>query len=147
MSVANSIDKRHILALLITIAFYNIPTMLLSKILSTVIPIKFDGIENWLYWPIHALLSAAYFLVMYNFARIRMIIYILSIEIAAILFTIPACIQWALASESQWFYDYFEHIMALCCILQIVAIMVGAAHGGVFHLFLFVRKYSNDDLH
>lgn len=119
--------SRHIIALLITVAFYYIPTGSICN--------------DFLYFPVHAFWSAIYITLIYSFAKTRIMHFLIAVEIVSIIFTVPAYTQWFLSSKSQWFYTNFEHIMLICFMAEIVVIILGAMHGGIHKLFLSMRLY------
>ncbi len=125
--------KRHIVALLITIAVYFIPTGAICN--------------DFLYFPVHVFLSAVYITLIYNFAKTRATHILIALELLSIIFTIPAYAQWFLSSKSQWFYNNFETTMLICFVVEIVVIILGAAHGGILQLFLPLRQYIIHAIH
>ncbi len=140
--------KRHIVAFLITIAVYFIPTSTICN--------------DFLYFLVHVFLSAVYITLIYNFAKIAILPILIGIEILSIILTIPAFIYWVVvsriihlppeialfvSSKSQWFYSNFETTMLICFVAEIVVIILGAAHGGIHQLFLPMCQYIIHAIH
>jgi hypothetical protein len=134
--------NRHLIAIFVTIIFYKIPTMAACILIANALnEYKIAIPPDFIYWPLHAAWSPFYIVIVYNFASLRITYLLIIIEIASILLTISAYIQWFLSLKSQWFYANFEHIMTLCFILEIAVIIIGATHGGILQLYLSMRKY------
>ncbi len=126
-------DKmRHIIALLISAAFY-IPDYL-----------KYAPME--MYFQLHSLLSIFYAILIYQ-TRIREVPILILIECISVIYTTLCYVQWFLALRSQWFYDNFENIMAVCFLAEIIVIMIGASHGGVRRIISAMRLHRFYDDH
>lgn len=108
-----------------------------------IMPCPPSEILSWLF---ASIASLAYIYFLYRFGRIRERCLIMVIEFSAMFCALmafceryfPVTAKQYLASESQWFWTNYEHIMSYCFLMEIVVIITGIANSAEFRRILFV---------
>jgi len=103
-------------------------------------------LEGYAAWAASSTISIAYIFFVFTFSCIRerdVIIYIESSAMIASLIAFlqhhtPQLLKQYLASESQWFWVNYEHIMGYCFLMEIVVIIIGITNSAEFRRILFV---------
>lgn len=93
-----------------------------------------------LYFTAASYYSVAYCLFLWQFARTKATVTIMCIEAFAIAIMFASCLQFNLSLKSQWFYEHYEHIMTVCYLAELIAIMPGVFRDG-HTLFCDIRLY------
>lgn len=130
--------ERHLIALAITVVIYKIHTSTVISALT--LGLLSEETRAHIYFPLHAAWSIPYSILIYSFAKTRLTNILMFIEIISVVYTIFAYAQWFLSSKSQWFYINFDFIMWVCFLFELIAIMIGATHGGIHRIIQIFRK-------
>lgn len=117
--------------------------VLAVTIILAILPCPPSEILSWLF---ASTASLTYIYFLYGFSRIRERGLIIAIECLAMSSALiafcqryfPNHIKQYLASESQWFWVNYEHIMGYCFLMEIVVIITGIANSAEFRRILFV---------
>ncbi len=126
--------KRYLIALAITVGIYYSPY---------IIPTNAD----W-FWVRSSSLSTLYILLIYHFAKTRVMCFLISIEFIAMCTNLGAWYQYQMASESQLFNDHYGSIMSYCYIGEVLTIMGGVLSGRfkrIYHLWVHSYRSRESD--
>ena len=122
--------KKYFLALLITLCVYNVPPMI------------YTVVGNWA-WVDSSFWSCAYIVLIYKFAKTRLMPLMLAAESIALLSILAAFTEHHVLEQDWFFYQNYESVINACFAAELIIIAVGAIDGGpakrvqrVWHLLI-----------